>query len=271
MRSRINVPGAAIAYRFDGAADAPVLMLANSLAADMRMWDANVAGLARTHRVLRYDMRGHGGSSTPPGHYTPAMLADDAVALMDALRIERVHFVGLSLGGIVGQQLGARYPNRLLSLSLCDTMSQQAAPVAWGERIVAVKATGMQAVVDSTLERWLTPRFRQGHPEAVAGLREMILGTRSEGFVGCAAAVRDLAQTALLGQIRAPTLVLTGDADPVCTPLQAQALQAQIPGAVVAVIDEAAHLPNVEQPDPFNAAIEQFIASVGRQALHSSH
>ncbi|MBA2965008.1 MULTISPECIES: alpha/beta fold hydrolase [Ramlibacter] len=146
LEGRCNVPGAAIGWRLQGPADAPVLMLGNSLAADANMWDSNLPALTGRFRVLRYDMREHGGSSTPPRPYTMELLADDATALLDSLRIDQVHCVGVSLGGGAAQQLAARYSARITSVVLCATMSRQSVPIAWVDRIVLVRQSGMRAL-----------------------------------------------------------------------------------------------------------------------------
>lgn len=270
MSSRTNVPGAALAYRLDGRHDAPTVMFAHSLAADMRMWDENVCAFAEAYQVLRYDTRGHGLSSTPPAPYTAALLADDAVALLDALRIERVHFVGSSLGGIVGQHLAARYPNRLNSLSLCNTASQRSDVKSLDERIASVRAGGMGAVVDGTIERWFTPAFIRNSPDTIAWVREMVLNTRVNGFVGCAGAVRDMSQASMLSQINIPTLIITGREDRTATVEAARAMQARVRNSELCIVPDAAHLPNIEQPNAFNAAVLGFLSRTARTA-RSSH
>ncbi|MBA2965538.1 3-oxoadipate enol-lactonase [Ramlibacter sp. MAH-25] len=257
---RCNVHGAAIAYRLQGPVDAPVLMLGNSLAADLEMWDGNLPALGQHFRVLRYDMRGHGASSTPAGPYTLELLADDAIALLDALRIDKVHFVGVSLGGMVAQQLAARYPNRIASVVLCATMSNQAAPAAWDERMAAVRRGGMEAIAEATLQRWFTPAFHAEAPQALAAVRRMVLATRPEGYLGCAAAIRALAQDALLPRIAGPCLVLAGEHDGAATPAIAQSLAQRIPGAQLHVVPGAAHLPNIERQAAFDARVLAFLA-----------
>jgi 3-oxoadipate enol-lactonase len=256
---RCNVHGAAIAYRLQGPTDAPVLMLGNSLAADLGMWNGNLPALTARFRVLRYDMRGHGASSTPPGPYTLEMLADDAIALLDSLRIDRVHYVGVSLGGMVAQQLAARYPNRIASVVLCATMSRQAAPAAWDDRIALVRQSGMQALAEPTLQRWFTAGFHESRPQSVEAVRQMILATRPEGYAGCAAAIRELAQDALLPRITMPCLVMAGEHDAAATPAIAQGMAQRIPGAQLQVIAGAAHLPNIEQQAAFDTRLLAFL------------
>lgn len=261
MSVRANVPGAALAYRLEGRHDAPTVMFAHSLAADMSMWDENVGAFADAYQVLRYDMRGHGLSSNPPAPYTAALLAGDAVALLDALRIDRVHFVGLSLGGIVGQHLGARYPNRLNSLSLCNTLNQHSELESLEPRIARVRAGGMSAVVDDTIKRWFTPAFIHESPDTIARVRKMVLNTRVNGFVGCASAVRGIRQaSSMLSQISVPTLIVTGGEDRTATVEVARAMQARLRNSELFIVPDAAHLPNIEQPNAFNAAILGFLS-----------
>jgi 3-oxoadipate enol-lactonase len=256
---RCNVHGAAIAYRLQGPADAPVLMLGNSLAADLGMWNANLPALTSRFRVLRYDMRGHGASSAPPGPYTMELLADDAIALLDSLRIEQVHYVGVSLGGMVAQQLAVRYPNRIASVVLCATMSRQPAPAAWDDRIALVRQSGMQAIAEPTLQRWFTAGFHESHPEAVDAVRQMILATPPEGYAGCAAAIRELAQDDLLPRITMPCMVMAGEHDGAATPAIAQAMAQRIPRAQLQLIAGAAHLPNIEQQAAFDTRLLAFL------------
>jgi 3-oxoadipate enol-lactonase len=267
MSSRTNVPGAALAYRLDGRHDAPTVMFAHSLAADMSMWDENVSAFAGAYRVLRYDMRGHGLSSNPPAPYTAALLADDAVALLDALGIDRVHFVGLSLGGIVGQHLAARYPNRLNSLSLCNTTSQHSGHEWLDERMACVRAGGMSAVVEGTIERWFTPAFIRKSPDKIVRVREMVLNTRVNGFVGCASAVRCMSHASILSQISVPTLILTGREDRTATVEAARTMQARVRNSELFVVPDAAHLPNMEQPNAFNAAVLDFLSRSAGMSL----
>jgi 3-oxoadipate enol-lactonase len=264
MSTRANVPGAALAYRLDGAHDAPTVMFAHSLATDMSIWDENVGAFADAYQVLRYDMRGHGLSSNPPAPYTAALLADDAVALLDALRIDSVHFVGLSLGGIVGQHLGARYANRLNSLSLCSTPSRRSDAGLLDERIASVRAGGMGAVVDGMIERWFSPAFIHKSPDKVARVREMVLNTRVNGFVGCASAVRDMSRASMLSQISVPTLIVAGGEDTTATVGIARAIRARVLNSELFIVPDAAHLPNIEQPSAFDAAVLGFLSRSAR-------
>lgn len=254
-----NVNGVDIAYRFDGPKDAPVLLVANSLMANGSMWDGNIAALSDRYRVLRYDKRGHGGSGLSTGPYTIAQLADDALGLLDALDIQKVHFMGLSIGGMIGQQLGARYPERILSLSLCNTASEMPPRSLWEERFEIARTQGIAGLVDGTIKRWFTAPFIERAPQEIEKVRQMILGTNVAGYMACGSAVRDMAQSTMLLKIKTPTLVLSGRHDPACTVDQGIVLNRLIDGSRMVIIEDAAHLSNIEQPEAFNKTVRQFI------------
>ena len=248
------VHGARLAYRFDGPAGAPVVLLSNSLLASMAMWEPQLAALAG-YRVLRMDTRGHGRSEATPAPYSIAMLADDVIGLLDALALPKVHFVGLSMGGMIGQVLGARHADRLHTLALCDTASDMPLRAAWDERIATARRAGVAALAEPTLQRWFTAPFHARDPQAVQAVRAMIVGTPVEGYVGCACAVRDLDQTALLKDIAVPTAVIVGEHDPSCTVAQSRLLHEHIAGSTLQVLPDCAHLSNIEQPAAFNRAL----------------
>lgn len=262
MSGSVRVNGAQLAYRFDGPEGGRVVLMSNSLMSSYDMWDATVPALADRYRVLRYDTRGHGRSSTPPGPYTIATLADDAAALLEALGVASAHFVGLSMGGMIGQQLGARYPAKVLSLALCDTASEMPPRSLWEERLAIAGSEGVPGLAESTLKRWFTQAFIERAPAEIEKVRRMILGTGAEGYIACASAVRDMAQTTMLLGIAAPTLVLTGREDPACTVAQATVLHRVIAHSRLLVLEDAAHLSNIEQPAAFNAALRSFIDGV---------
>ena len=258
----VNVNGVDIAYRFDGPQDGRVLLVVNSLMANYSMWDWNVPALADRYHVLRYDKRGHGQSGVVPGPYSIAQLADDAIGLLDALKIEKVHFMGLSIGGMIGQQLGARYPERILSLSLCNTASEMPPRSLWEDRFQTARSQGLASLVDGTIGRWFTAPFVERALQDIEKVRQMILATNVEGYIGCGSAVRDMAQSTMLLKIKAPTLVLSGRHDPACTVDQGIVLNRLIDGSKMVIIEDAAHLSNIEQPALFNQAVREFIDSV---------
>ncbi len=255
----IDINGCRIAYRLNGPRDAPVVMLSNSLSSNLTMWDGQVAALGARYRVLRYDQRGHGQSAAPPGAYSLDLLGDDACALLDRLAIETVHFVGLSMGGMTGMNLGVRRPERLISLVLCDTAAHMPPPEMWDQRIALARARGMAATAEPTLGRWFTPAFHKTSPDGISRVREMIETTPVEGYAGCCVAIRDMNQLAALPGIKLPTLVMVGDADPSTPVAAARAIHDRIAGSELAILDDAAHLSNIEQKDAFNARLLDFL------------
>lgn len=262
MNQRIHINGVDTAYRFDGPADGRVVLMSNSLMSNFDMWDWTVPALVDRYRVLRYDTRGHGRSSTPAGPYSITQLGDDAAALLDALGIDAAHVVGLSMGGMVAQQLGARYPHKVLSLSICDSASEMPPRSLWHERLAVAAKNGISALVEPTIKRWFTAPFISRAPDDIEKVRAFIEQTQAPGYMACAAAIRDMAQTTMLLKIKAPTLVMTGRQDPATTVDNAIVLHRMIDGSTLHVIDDAAHLSNIEQPEAFNRALRTFIDSV---------
>lgn len=257
---QIRSNGIALNYRWDGPVNGPVVMLSHSLGADLTMWEPQVAPLtAAGFRLLRYDHRGHGGSAAPEGPYTIDQLAADAAGLLDALDLTRVHFCGLSMGGMVGQVLGARHGHRLLSLVLCSTSSHMPPPELWNERIQLVGAKGLAAVVDATIDRWFTQPGQQRLPEAIQKIRAVYLKTPVAGFTGCCAAIRDLDLRETIRAITAPTLIMVGEQDQGTTVAHARFIHERIPGSRLVVIPDAAHLQNVEQAERFTETLLSFL------------
>lgn len=244
-----------------GPEGAPLLVLSHSLASSGIMWEQQMPALVAGYRVLRYDTRGHGGSDAPAGPYTLDELGDDAVALLDALDIERVHWVGLSMGGMIGQNLALRYPERLSSLVLCDTTSKipEQARAMWDERIAVAEKSGMQPLCGETMERWFTPSFLEKDGLDLRSIREQFLGTPTSGYVGCCQAIRELDYTERLSAISLPAHVIVGAEDPSTPPDASRTIQGQIAGATLTVIDNGSHLCNVEQPAAFNRALLGFL------------
>lgn len=254
-----NVNGVKLAYRIDGPENGPTVILSNSLLTRLEMWDKNMDALTSKYRVVRYDTRGHGRSEATPAPYTIELLAADLIALMDHLKIERAHLVGLSLGGMLLQNVAANYPQRVISLSLCDTATEITPRSTWADRIAAAQKGGVEALVEGTLGRWMVDSFRQQHPEEVARIREIILGTPLEGFIGCASAIRDMNQTLSALNIKAPTMVLVGAEDASTTVNHATVLHRLILGSKLVIIENAAHLPNIDQREKFDKAIRSFL------------
>jgi 3-oxoadipate enol-lactonase len=262
MIKKISVKGCQLAYREDGPANGPVIILSNSLMSNLSMWDSNIGSLTDQYRVIRYDTRGHGQSEVTPGPYSISMLAEDLVGLMDALHISKAHLVGLSMGGMICQYVGANFPDRVLSLSLCDTASEMPPRSLWEERFALCAKEGIAGLVEGTIKRWFVADFIKQSPLEIDKVKEMIMTTPQNGYINCASAVRDMAQTTMLLKITAPTLILVGRDDPACTVNQAIVLQRMITHATMKIIDDAAHLSNIEKPEEFNQSIRQFIDSV---------
>jgi 3-oxoadipate enol-lactonase len=262
MKKQIVANQIKIAYQIDGPEQGPAVIMSNSLMSSLEMWDQTISALTDRYRVVRYDTRGHGQSQVTDGPYSIALLAEDLVALMDALNINQAHLVGLSMGGMICQYIGANYPERALSLSLCDTASEMPPRSMWEERFAIAKSQGIAGLVDGTIKRWFLGDFINRATEQINTVRKMILATPVDGYLGCASAVRDMAQSTMLLKIKAPTMVLVGKQDPACTVDQATVLHRLIQHSSLVVIDQAAHLSNIEQPKAFNHALRGFLDSV---------
>ena len=243
-----------LAYRLEGPGDTPVLVMANSLGTTFRMWDAQAPALSERFRLLRYDHRGHGDSAVPPGPYTMGDLGGDVLALLDRLEVERFSFCGLSIGGMVGMWIASEAPERVDRLVLCCT-SARFDPDAYNSRAQTVRVEGVGVIADAVLERWFTPRFRASHPEVVEWGGSMLRNTPVEGYAGCCEAIGGAELASRLGAISAPTLVIAGADDPAAPVTQAELIRDSIPDARLAVIEQAAHLANVEQPEAVKQAI----------------
>jgi 3-oxoadipate enol-lactonase len=259
---QIQASGIVMNYELSGPEDGAVVMLSHSLGSNLYMWDLQVPALEQAgYRVLRYDIRGHGGTQVTVGPYSLAQLGDDAVALLDALGLEQVHFVGLSLGGMIGQVLALSHAERLAGLVLCDTMSvlPEGAQSVWAERIASARAQGMESLVEATLQRWFTADCLAEEPAPVKLIRQYFLATPVEGYIGCSEAITQLDYLDRLHTIALPTLVMVGAEDPGTPVATAEAIQQRIPGARLEIIPAASHLSNVEQPDEFNRRLLAFL------------
>ena len=255
----ITGDGCRITYRFDGKGDHPVLVLSNSIATDHRMWHRQIAELSKTFRVLRYDTRGHGGSDAPPGPYSLDRLGRDIIELMDALKVERAHFCGLSLGGFIGQWLGLRAPERIDRLILSNTSAYLGPAPQWDELINRVlRVRNMTAMADMFIGNWFPPQMIRDEPETVEVFRSMILATVPEGLAGCFAVVRDadLRRTNML--VAAPTLVIGGIDDIVTLASHSEEIASAIPGAQLVLLP-GVHMLNVERQASFLEAILKFL------------
>ena len=260
----IERDGVRIAYRVEGSTDVarPWLVFSHSLACDHTMWDPQMAEFA-DFRVLRFDPRGHGKSSAPAGEYALEALADDLKAVLDAVGIGRCHFVGLSMGGMIGQQFLLKYPARFSTVTLADTTSRYPAETraVWEERLALVNSRGMDAIVPSTLERWFTAAFRESHPEEVGRIGRLIRSTPVAGYAGCARGISRINLAARLRDIDHPALVLVGDSDLGTPRPMSEEIVRALPRSRLHVIPGAAHLSNVEQPTEFNRVLRQFLTA----------
>jgi len=260
LAQRMRAGDVQLQVRIDGQ-EGPWVVLAHALGANLTLWDDTARHLSDRYRVLRFDLRGHGGSDAPVGAYTMARLADDAVALMDGLDIGQAHFCGVSVGGMVAQTMGVRHADRLLSLTLVDTIDHtpMSAHPMWANRIGQAEAHGMGGTVASTMERWLTPAYREAHPEVVERICGMLRGTPVQGYVGVAQAILAFNLTDALTRVRCPTLVVVGANDEGAPVSMAQSIAEKIPGAKLEVLPDAAHLSFIEQPERFHAIFDAFL------------
>lgn len=251
--------GARIAYRLDGEADRPLLVLSNSIGTDLHMWDAQVPELARHFRVLRYDTRGHGASDAPPGEYTLERLGRDVIELLDALRVERAHFLGLSLGGMVGQWLGVHAGERIDRLILSNTSAYLGPAEQWAERIASVLGVeDMSDTAEMFLGNWFPAPMREANGPQIRAFRRMLLAADPRGLAGNYAAVRDLDLREALAAVSRPTLVIAGRYDTVTLASHGEEIAARVPGASLLVLP-AVHLTNVEYPAEFIDAVLGFL------------
>jgi 3-oxoadipate enol-lactonase len=259
---KIAANGISMNYQLEGPASAPVVTLSHSLATNLSMWDPQIPALASRYRVLRYDTRGHGGTDAPEGPYSLEQLAEDARALLKALEIARTHFIGLSMGGMIGQILGLEHPQLLQSLVLCDTSSRVPAEAkpTWDERIRVARAQGMEPHVEPTIGRWFTAPFREKRPDVVNPVRAMIRATNPQGYIGCGQAIAALDLTDRLNAIMLPTLIIVGEDDPGTPVAASRMIHERIKGSEMVILKLASHLSNMEQPEAFNRAVTAFLA-----------
>ncbi len=256
----LNADGCMIHVEVEGPERAPVLMLSNSLGTNLHMWDDQVAPFTRHFRLLRYDPRGHGKSSVPKGPYSMERLGRDVVAVLDGLGIAKINWCGLSMGGMIGQWLGANAANRIDRLVLTNTACYYADKAAWADRINFARTNGMTGLAGPMMERWFTKEFRERTPAAVARIKEMFATTNIEGFLGCCEAIRDMDHRPLLPKIKAPTLVIAGRFDIATLPAMNEFIQNEIPGARYKLLD-APHMASVEQPQAYADAVLAFLLS----------
>ena len=258
MKAKVN--GTEINYELHGKEGAPWLVLSHSLACTIRMWDPQIEAFKASHRILAYDMRGHGASAAPKGPYSLDMFAEDVLALMKSVGARRAAFVGLSIGGMIGQTLALKNPAPFTGMVLADTTHAQTPDMVkqWEDRIRIAESQGMQPLVASTMERWFTAPYRSSPPaQAIARL---IANTPVAGYVGCGQAIMKLNTTARLKEIKLPVLAITGEADGAAA--GTRHIGESIPGARFVSIANAAHIANVEQVEAFNRPLREFLSSL---------
>lgn len=247
-----------------GNKNGPVLMMAHSLGCNLHMWDAQMPALEPDYRIVRLDMRGHGLSDVPSGPYTLDELADDVIAVMDDQQIDKAHWIGLSVGGMIGQSLLLRYPQRFISAALCDTASSQpeAAGPIWDARIKAVETNGLGSIVDDTMQRWFTPTGMGSNNPAIHAVKTQLANTSDEGYIASCHAIMKLNYIDQLSNINVPVALIVG-AEDLATPVSSsEAMQIRLPNSQLTVLENASHIANVEQVEAFNGALLTFLKSV---------
>ena len=254
----IDADGCPLYVEVGGREGAPVLMLSNSLGTNLHMWDDQASEFAKHFRLVRYDRRGHGKSGTPKGPYSFDRFGRDILAIIDALKIKKINWCGLSMGGMDGQWLGANAADRVEKLVLANTNFYYADKAPWADRIKFVQEKGLGELVGPNMERWFTKGFRERAPQAIARMTEMFVATNPAGYIACVEAIRDMDFRASNPRITTPTLVIVGKQDPATPPSAGEAIAQQITGAKLAALD-AAHISNVEQPKAFTEAVLNFL------------
>jgi 3-oxoadipate enol-lactonase len=256
----VSSSGAVISYEVHGAVDAPPVLFLNSIGSTRALWDGQRRAFEGAYRVIQYDARGHGQSEAPPGPYTLAQLAQDALAILDAEHLATAQVCGLSLGGITALWLAVHAPERVRSLVLANTGARIGSVEFWTERIALVRHQGMAAVADAVLPRWFTPPFHAREPQTIARFRAMIESTPVEGYLGCSAALLDEDLRESLSAVRCPVLAIAGASDQSTPPELLHFVHERLPGSRLVTL-EAAHISNVEQEAAFNAALSTFLAA----------
>jgi 3-oxoadipate enol-lactonase len=255
----IDADGTPINVSVEGKAGAPVLMFSNSLGTDLHMWDEQARTFAKSHRVVRYDQRGHGKSGAPAGPYSIERLGRDVLAILNALELPRVTYCGLSMGGMTGMWLARTAPERFDKMIFANTAPKSQTPDSWNTRIGMVRAKGLDAIADAVMNIWFTPEFREKNPKAIAHMRAMMISHNPIGYVGCCAAIRDMDQRWAIGDIKLPSLIIAGRGDKATPLADSEFMAGRIAGAELVAL-EAGHLSNVEQSANFTGALEKFLA-----------
>ncbi len=256
---KVKSNGIELNYVVEGSG--PWVVMSHSLACDLSMWDEQAALLAKNYKVLRFDTRGHGKSDAPEGEYSLEMMADDTKGLLDALGVKSCHWVGLSMGGMIGQTFALRYPGVFKTLVLADTTSRYPAEAKslWDGRIATVRDKGTEALVQGTLTRWFTEGFLAKGGKVIDRVAAMIRATPAPGYAGCCYAIPKINLTARLKEITCPAIVIVGEQDAGTPVDMAREIHTALPGSELVIIPSASHLSNLEQPEAFNRALVDFL------------
>jgi 3-oxoadipate enol-lactonase len=253
--------GARISYTVEGPPERPVLLFINSIGTTRDLWLPQIPALVGTYRVVRYDARGHGSSSVPPGNYSIAQLGRDALAILDAEGARQAHICGISLGGLTAMWLGVNARDRVSSLVLANTAARIGSVQSWTDRIALVQERGMRAVAEMAIPRWFSPGYRQRHDEVVTQFKTMVETCPTAGYLGCCAALRDEDLREAISNISCPALVVAGSTDEATPPEGLRFIHEQVAGSKMLTLD-AAHLSNVEQSEAFTSALMGFLGSI---------
>lgn len=251
--------GLRMRYEFSGLEAGPVLVFSHPLGTDLTMWDGQAADFGKKFRVLRYDKRGHGGSSSPAGPYTIEQMGRDAVALLDHLKVEKVNYCGLSIGGQTGMWLGVNAPERLNKLILSNTAAKIGNDDGWNARIDTVRKGGVKSVSKVVIDRWFTPEFQAKAPAEIEKIRAVFERSDETGYIGCCQAVQTFDFREKVSGVRVPTLVIAGTHDPATTPVDTKSVADRIAGSKFVELS-ASHLSNIEQREKYSAAVAEFLA-----------
>lgn len=255
----IDIAGTTFRVVREGPKGATPLLFSNSLGASLEMWDHQAAFFSKTHRVIRYDVRGHGESSCPPGPYSLAMLAQDALRILDALHVHKADWVGCSMGGMVGMHLLTHHRERIGKAVLGNTAAFMGPPFTdWNARIRMAQAQGMGVIAEAMKLRWFTKRFNETNPAEVSRITDQVRAASIGGYTACCGAIRDMDQREAIKTITNPVLVVIGAEDPATPPTAGELIARHIPGAKTAIIP-AAHISNCEAPEAYNAAVGAFL------------
>lgn len=251
-----------IHYKDEGTIDGRCLLFLNSLGTDLRIWDDVVPSFSATHRIIRMDKLGHGLSDAPKGPYTMPQLARDVLALMDHLGIAQTSLIGDSVGGMIALAFAIEWPERVSRLVLCDTEAKIGQADYWNERIAALRTSGIEPIADGVLERWFSPQYIKNNRAGYAGYRNMLTRTPLAGYIGVCEAIRDADMREAAQRVNIPTLVICGAQDRATPPEMVRQLAARLPNARFLLIENAGHIPSIEQPQALSNGIETFLKEI---------